>query len=257
MCLIVFAKDIHKDYPLIVAANRDEFYKRKSMKAAFWEDAPGVLAGRDMQAGGTWMGVHENGKFSAITNYRDPYNEKANAPTRGVLPLNYLKGELGPLGYLKKLQQGKGKEYNGFNLLTANQHGMFHYCNVNNKISRIDEGIHALSNAFLDTPWPKVKLAKEKLKDVIESSFDVTSLLDMMYDVRKASNNELPKTGVTLKLERELSPMFIKTPEYGTSSSSVVLIGKDQRVIFAERIYNPVTGICKEQKIEFDIKLSE
>jgi uncharacterized protein with NRDE domain len=257
MCLIVFARDFHQDYQLILAANRDEFYKRKSMKAAFWEDAPGVLAGRDMEAGGTWLGIHEDGKVSAITNYRDPNNIKTDAPTRGVLPLNYLKGDLGPLGYLKTLQNGSGQAYNGFNLLTANQHDMFHYCNVNNKINRIDQGIHALSNAVLDTPWPKVKLAKEKLKQEIKSGFDANSLLDMMYDIHKSPDSDLPQTGVSLKWERDLSPLFIKTPEYGTCSSSVILVGRDQHVVFAERIYSPMTGICKEQKFEFDIKLSK
>ncbi len=256
MCLIVFARNFHKDYPLILAANRDEFYDRKSMKAAFWEDAPGVLAGRDLRAGGTWLGVHESGKISAITNYRNPRLEKANAPTRGLLPLNYLKGELGPLSYLKVLQKEEGAQYNGFNLLTYDQNNMFHYNNINNKINKIDAGIRAVSNAFLDTPWPKTELVKHKLLLEIEKGFDTNSLLNMMYDTQKAADPDLPTTGIALKLERELSPMFINTEKYGTCSSTVVLVHKSKRVFFAERIYSALSGIYKENKTEFDIKSS-
>ncbi|MEM1137457.1 MAG: NRDE family protein [Bacteroidota bacterium] len=255
MCLIVFAWDAHKDYKLILAANRDEFYNRKSMKAAFWEDAPGVLAGRDLKAGGTWMGMHESGKIAAVTNYRDPSENKVHAPTRGVLPLNYLKGELGPLGYLKLLQREKGKRYNGFNLLTANQYGMFHYSNINNKINKIEKGIHGLSNATLDTPWPKVNNIKKKLAKEINDDFDEVSLLNLMFDIEKANDVDLPRTGVTLKWEKELSPIFIKTPEYGTCSTSVIMVGRDNRVIFSERIYSRTNGICKDQTLKFELKV--
>ena len=254
MCLIVFALDFHKDYPLILAANRDEFYNRKSMKATFWEDAPGVLAGRDLKAGGTWLGVHESGKMAAITNYRDPKIEKEKAPTRGLLPLNYLRSELGPLGYLKKLQNDNGYEYNGFNLLTANLNSMYHYNNIDNKINKVDSGIHAVSNAFFNTPWPKAALVKQKLRHEIDKGFDAVSLLDMLYDTRKASDRELPSTGISLKWERDLSSIFINTNGYGTRSSTVVLFHKSKHVVFAERIYSPVSRIFKENITEFDIK---
>ena len=257
MCLIVFAWDFHEEYKFILAANRDEDYKRKSMKATFWEDAPGLLAGRDLQAGGTWLGVHENWKISAITNYRNPKIIKPNAPTRGHLPLNFLKNNYDPLDYMKLLQQDEGSKYNGFNLLTGNQDGIFHYNNINNKINKIEKGIHGLSNATIDTPWPKVKKAKSKLDETLAYGFDEISLLEMMYDIEKASDYELPKTGVTLKWEKDLSPMFIKTPEYGTRSSSVILIDRSNKLTFAERIYSNVTGICKDQTLKFELKSSK
>lgn len=257
MCLIVFAWDFHEEYKLVLAANRDEEYKRKSMKVTFWEDAPGIVAGRDLQAGGTWMGIHENWKFSAITNFRNPKLVKPNAPTRGFLPLNYLRSQSDPLAYLKLLQQNDGEKYNGFNLLTGDQDGLYHYNNVNNKITKVERGVHALSNATLDTSWPKVDRAKEKLKRELSYGFDELSLLEMMYDIEKAPDGDLPKTGVTLKWEKELSPMFIKTPEYGTVSSSVLLVDRANRVTFAERTYSKATGICKDQTLKFELKIKD
>ncbi len=252
MCLITFAWDTDPDYKLILAANRDEFYNRPSTKAGFWEDAPGILAGRDLKAGGTWLGLTKTGKFSAITNYRNPFKVKENAPTRGLLPLSYLKGTTGPLGYLKALKD-ESWQYNGFNLLVGTIDAMYHYSNVEDKINPLKPGIYGLSNALLNTKWPKVEKAKERLKQTIEADWDSQVILDMMYDLEKAKDSDLPKTGVTLKWERELSPMFIKTPHYGTCNTSVLLLKRNGHMKFVERSYSPLSGIIKEQKYEFDV----
>jgi uncharacterized protein with NRDE domain len=238
MCLIVFAYNAHPSYRLILAANRDEFYERPSSPADFWEDAPHVLAGRDLKKGGTWLGITREGKFAAITNYRDPASWKNNAPSRGKLVSRYISGNQNTNNYLKKISRQTDK-YNGFNLILGNRSNFFAFSNRGEK-QKLGPGIYGLSNHLLDTPWPKVVKAKKKLKAILKEKGAALeeALFTLLSDRYFPPGNKLPATGVDKEWERVLSPIFIKSPNYGTRSSTIFLIGKNNRVKFVEKVFD-------------------
>src|SRR5690606_8793589 len=167
MCLIFLSVDDHPDYKLMVVANRDEFYHRKTQPAHFWHDAPGLLGGRDQEAGGTWMGIHKSGRISMVTNYRDPHKINPQAPSRGHLVSDFLQTEDDVLSYLKGVEQ-KGLQYNGFNLITGDADALYYYSNYKQGIEKVTQGIHGLSNHLLNTPWPKVKTGLEKMRGLMK-----------------------------------------------------------------------------------------
>lgn len=243
MCLILFAYKKHPDYPLILAANRDEFLSRPTAAAARWEVHPDLVAGKDLVAGGTWMGITDSLRFSAITNYRDPALEKKEAPSRGHLVLDYLTGQVSPAEYLQKLQP-KAAAYNGFNLLAGGHESLWYFSNRENAVREVEPGIYGLSNHLLDTPWPKVEKGKRYLAQAIEeNALSVQHLTKILADNTQAPDHQLPKTGVPLEWERLLSSMFIDAPNYGTRASSVLLIDKSGKVTFYERTIDRSTGI--------------
>jgi len=253
MCLILFAHKAHPNYKLVVAANRDEFYKRETQKADYWEDEPNILAGRDTQAGGTWMGVNKSGEVSLLTNYRDLKNIKVDAPSRGHLVSDFLKNNEAPLEYLQQVEQ-VGKNYNGFNLICGNSDSLYYYGNYQEGVTKIEGGVHGLSNALLNTSWPKVDKGVNKLKDVLKSGIiQPEKLFDLLYDDIKAPVGELPDTGVGLDMERMLSPLFIKSPEYGSRCSTVLLIDNNDNVSFTERTYNTNTYEFEDREFTFKI----
>jgi uncharacterized protein with NRDE domain len=182
MCLILFAWKTHKDFPLVVAANRDEWHRRAARAATWWPSHPGILAGQDLEARGTWLGVTRAGKFAAITNFREPSQTKTGAPSRGQLPVDYLSGQQSPREYLEELAT-HASEYNGFNLLLADQENMFCFSSVENKIEEVEPGIHGLSNRALDTPWPKVEIGRAALGAVIEAKMPENTLFYRMTHV--------------------------------------------------------------------------
>lgn len=240
MCLILFAYQTESNYPFIVAANRDEYYLRPTAPASFWKDNPDILAGRDLKKMGTWMGVNRKGSFAAVTNYRDISNLKQDAQSRGELVSNFLANSSEPEQYLKKIKRIKDK-YNGFNLLTGNLEKLFYYSNIEDKIIRLDPGIYGLSNAFLNTPWPKVLKGKQMLKEVLNSaSVDVLveKLFLILADAEPFADELLPDTGVGMEMERTLSPLFISSANYGTRSSTVIIIDHEGTVTFKERTFH-------------------
>lgn len=247
MCLILFAFNKHSKYKLIVAANRDEFYKRPTAPAHWWEDSPHILAGKDLQAGGTWMGITKTGKFAAITNYRGkkvPFKRK-NAPSRGKLVSEYLDSTVTPEDYAHTLRE-TGHNYNGFNLLFGDSAQLLYYSNVfeNTMALTLEPGIYGLSNDILDTPWPKVVKGKASLKSILESGHTKDSrlaeeLFSVLNDRSFSGYKDLPDTGIGRIKERMLSPLFIRTPLYGTRSSTVVLTGYNGNVFFEERNVKP------------------
>jgi uncharacterized protein with NRDE domain len=238
MCLILFAYNVHPSYRLILAANRDEFYERPSAPADFWIKHPKVLAGIDLQEKGTWLGVTKEGKFSAITNYRDPATWKDQAPSRGKLVSRFLTGPLGAGRYLEKIS-AQASQYNGFNLLLGDADELFVYSN-RGEAQRLSAGIYGLSNRLLDTPWPKVKRGKKLLKAALTKKGDELeeSLFALLADRHVPPDSQLPETGVNPEWEKILSPMFIVSPVYGTRSSTILLIGKNRRIKFVEKVYN-------------------
>jgi uncharacterized protein with NRDE domain len=241
MCLIFLSFNNHPDYALIVAANRDEFYNRKTAAAHYWAEEPSVLAGKDLEAGGSWMGIRTNGKLSMITNFRDPKNINPAAPSRGHLVSDYLLNGQKPLPYLEHVSL-RGREYNGFNLILGTPEELYYYSNYKGVIEPLPPGLHGISNHLLNTPWPKVEKGLGLIRKLISGNeIDVDALLSAMADEDRAPDHTLPDTGVGLDRERALSSMFIKSPGYGSRSTTVLLIGRDGSVRFAERTYDTET----------------
>ncbi len=240
MCLIFVGNQLQPRYRLAVVANRDEFYARPSAAAAFWSDAPCVLAGRDLTAGGTWLGVNRAGHFAAITNYRDAEARDLDAPSRGRLVADFLRGGRGAREYLRELL-GHAHRYNGFGLLVADSRELFFYSNRSSESARaLTPGLYGLSNHMLDTPWPKVERGKKALSRALAAEqVSVEELFAIMGDRTVAAEADLPSTGVGTPRERELSPMFIETQDYGTRCTSIVLIEAGGAVTFLERTYRP------------------
>ncbi|MFZ5645326.1 MAG: NRDE family protein [Bacillota bacterium] len=238
MCFVVLAYDCHPDYLLVLAANRDEYHSRPTAPAHFWEDAPGVLAGKDLEHCGTWLGVSRPGRLAALTNYRDPSSHRPGTPSRGALVRDYLSSSFDPVSYLNKLNNCRG-EYNGYNLLLMDGGIMWHYSNRTGKPLKITPGIHGLSNHLLDTPWPKVEKGKAALGRIIKYSGDtlVEGLFELLSDSEMASDKSLPQTGVTLEWERLLSPVFIQNELYGTRSSTVIMVKRSGQILFRERSF--------------------
>jgi uncharacterized protein with NRDE domain len=238
MCLILFAYKVHPSYNLILAANRDEFYERPSSAADFWEDAPQVLAGLDLQEGGTWMGIDRAGRFAAITNYRDPASWKNNAPSRGELVSSYLCGNQSPEEYLDKVSR-QGQLYNGYNLIVGDRRELFVYSNRGGK-QKLETGIYGLSNHLLNTPWPKVLRGKKLLKAALDKKGAELedALFALLADRKIPTDDKLPDTGIGLEWERMLSSIFIESPVYGTRSSTILLIDKNGRIKFVEKVYD-------------------
>ncbi len=238
MCLIFFSLKQHPAYKLIIAANRDEFYNRKTAAADFWKDYPTILGGRDLEANGTWMSMTTSGKISMLTNYRDPKNINPNAPSRGHLVSDYLEQAIAPEDYLNRIEP-KATAYNGFNLLVGNPEEFWYLSNYKTEIDKITTGLHGLSNHLLETPWPKVERGKQKLELLFKTeSITSQKLFEFLYDGERAADDQLPDTGIGLERERVLSSMFIKSPNYGSRCSTVILIDQENNVEFSERVYD-------------------
>ena len=257
MCLIFFSLKTHPAYKLIVASNRDEFYNRKTAAAAFWEDHPEILGGRDLEACGTWMAMTKSGKISMLTNYRDPKNIDPLAPSRGQLVTDFLLQTLTPEEYLKTVE-ASGKKYNGFNLLVGNTNELCYYSNYKKGIVAIEPGLHGLSNHLLDTPWPKITRGKEKFNSALQKKkIAPEELFELLYDDVRADDALLPDTGLTPDREKALSSMFIKTENYGSRCSTVVLVDQNDQVVFSERVYDLQTFQYTTQTFQFTAEQSK
>jgi uncharacterized protein with NRDE domain len=236
MCLIAFAYKTHPQYPLLVAANRDEFYERPTAAAAFWQEAPGLLAGRDLQAGGTWMGVTRQGRFSAITNHRNPPTTPAQPRSRGLLTLDFLLGEMNPGDYMQELAQTSA-QYAGFNLLAGTADDLYYYSNVEQQVRALEPGIYSLSNALLNTPWPKQEMARSRMQGMLGDKVDHPQLQEVVSDRSAAIDEELPETGVGEELERLLSAQFIVSEAYGTRATTSLWVDCSGRFSLQESSY--------------------
>ena len=243
MCLIALAWRAHPAHRLIVAANRDEYFGRAAAKAGFWDDHPHVLAGRDLEAGGTWLGISLEGRFAALTNYRNPADRRTDAPSRGALVSNFLVGKAGPAGYLKAIEK-EAARYNGFSLLVADEDSLWFFSNRGDPPLRVPPGVHGLSNHLLDTPWPKVERAKARLAAQLEEGVDAEAAFRLLDDTERAPSAVLPSTGVSLELEERLSAIrILASGGYGTRCSTFVCFGKDGRVELHERSYREAGGV--------------
>jgi len=261
MCLILFAWKSHPDYSLVVAANRDEFYERNTDQMSWWEDHPHLLAGKDkadvLGSPGTWLGFSKTGRFAALTNVRAPSEKSPDARTRGELSLMYLTGKDRPNAFIQ-LNSKRFQQYNGFNLLMADlsdpENAEMHW--VSNRLmmgqsvrprkvypeQALSPGVYGLSNAMLDTPWPKVNHRIAAFAQTLAMDHgdlkNADQYLKVLADTHEASDHELPSTGVSKDWEKALSPAFIKTPSYGTRSSTVLRVRKDGTFEMVERRFD-------------------
>lgn len=255
MCLLLFSYNAHPRYRLVLAANRDEFYDRPTEPVAFWVEAPQVLAGRDLQAGGTWLGITRMGRLAAITNFRDPARHRAEAPSRGLLISRYLTGNSSPEEYVKVLADS-GRAYNGYNVLLGDSERLFYYSNREGAGRTLTPGIYGLSNNFLDTPWPKVRKGKDALSEIMNAGreIDPNDLFAVLADRAVPDDSELPDTGIGRDWERVLSTLFISSPGYGTRSSTVVTVDRRGGVELWERVFNSHPEPYLERHFAFTIE---
>lgn len=255
MCLAALALDQSRRFPLVIAANRDEYFKRPAARLAWWSPGaglPDILGGRDLEAGGTWLGLTAKGRLGLITNVRDPANRDPNAPSRGQIVTRWLAGDLSPDRFWMHTALSG---YNGFNLIAADflRGECFFASTLDGNPTRLERGIYGLSNATLDTPWPKVTLLKERMQEALEAheSLDTLAvdLFDAMSDRTPAPDAQLPETGIPSELERALSSAFIRTSDgnYGTRCTTLVIAERVNKRLFThvlERTYSPTGGMA-------------
>ena len=247
MCLIVFAWHVLPGVPIIAAANRDEFYDRPATPAAPWPDHPQVIAGRDLLFGGSWMGVTTDGpngpRFAALTNIRGPAERRENAPSRGDLVADFLKGSLSAPAYLE-LVKDRGDVYNGYNLVLGDRDNLYWYSNRGGEDPRngqpLETGrIYGISNGLLDAPWPKVLRTKAQFASLLCQGAPEDAYFEMLADTTRAPDLRLPETGMPIEVERMLSPVCIESPGYGTRTSTVVKLYREAAPELHERVLHP------------------
>jgi uncharacterized protein with NRDE domain len=243
MCLIVFAWQVVPGAPLIACANRDEFYDRPTSAAGSWPDSPQVYAGRDLQGGGSWMGITQEGpngpKFAAVTNIRGPQERRIGAPSRGALVADYLAGNLSAADYIASIAPGSAV-YNGFNLVLGDREQLIWYSNRGDSDARngkaLEPGIYGISNSLLDAPWPKVVRTKAQFASLLCQGAPDDAYFEMLADTTRAPDLRLPDTGVTIEQERMLSAVCIETEGYGTRTSTVVRLYASAPAELHERV---------------------
>lgn len=242
MCLIVFAWRTHPAYPLVAAANRDEFHDRPAQPLHWWADNPDLLAGRDLEAGGTWMGVSRNGRFAALTNYRDPSQRRSGAPSRGLLVREALESGADAHETLQAIAR-RSADYAAFNLIVGDGRQLGIHESTTGAVRMLEPGIYGLSNHLLDSAWPKVERARARFSAALDTLPAETDFLDLLRDTTAAPDDTLPATGVSLEWERWLSPAFIRAPGYGTRSSSLLFADRENQVRFSEWTWDNDSGL--------------
>ena len=233
MCLIIVGWRVHPHFPLVVAANRDEFYARPTALAAHWPDAPEVLGGRDLEAGGTWLGITDSGRFAAVTNVREP-GAPAGQRSRGDLTREFLLGNQSAADYAEQID---GDTFAGFNLLLADADALYYRTNRHGAVEKLEPSIYGLSNHRLDSPWPKLLSARQRFADALQTLPDETEFFRLLADDATVDDEKLPETGVSLEWERLLSAIFVKSENYGTRASTVLLQHNNGTIRLHERSF--------------------
>jgi uncharacterized protein with NRDE domain len=253
MCLIAIAWQARRDLPLMVAANRDEWRERPSKAAHWWPERTDLLAGRDLQAGGTWMGITRGGRFAAVTNFRDPSDKRSTARSRGTLVTEFLLGNDTPARFLANLSP-RSHEYSAFNIIVGDGVSLFYFGSREGQPRAIEPGVHAISNHLLDEPWPKVVAAKIAMNQALDDRDPVGVLFGMLSDEARPSDDELPKTGVALEWERRLGAALITGKDYGTRASTVLAVTNHGETIFEERTRAPDGAVTQAVREAFTVE---
>lgn len=255
MCLIVFAYNCHPDYQLILGANRDEYRDRLTDPAHYWSDCPHILAGRDLLAGGTWLGITDAGKLAAITNYRDPRQQVLDPPSRGRLASAFLQGRHDGIEEFQGVLNRDGNRYDGFSLLYGTAADLHYFTNRGGSSGPVYPGIHALSNHLLDSSWPKATVARNRLETIIGNpGVNPEQIFAALSDPTPFADNLLPDTGIGPERERLLSPLFIENESYGTRSTTVLLIDRCGGVTFMERSFDWRQKSAVTKQFNFNIQ---
>ena len=238
MCLILFAHQYSAQYKLVLIANRDEFHQRAAKPAGFWQKNPDIFGGIDCTAGGSWLSVDKHGRMAAITNIRKPPFTKDHALSRGEIISQFLTGQQTASEFMHELKE-RDHFYGLFNLLLLDDSGLWHYSSDTQQSQNIRQGVHGLSNADLNTPWPKLTRSQAALKHQLTSPLiDENKLISIMQSTDRPSDNELPTTGVNLEFERLLSSAFIQGDGYGTRCTTLLTIDNDNSIKFTELTYD-------------------
>ena len=251
MCILFLAINQHPEHPLIICANRDEFYARPTLAAHFWSNKTHLLAGKDLKAGGSWLGINTNGQFAAITNIRTGSKQSSTKKSRGELVTLSLETEsIIDLSWLKK----HSDEYNPFNLIYGSLNHLKCYNSQIKQQVELSNGFHAISNGLLDDVWPKMAKGEQKLEKLVSSSKTINydELFSILKDQTQAEDADLPDTGIALEWEKRLSAIFINSPEYGTRSSCILLLDKNNKIEFVEQAYNEQGQVAELCRFEID-----
>lgn len=248
MCLILFSFQQHNDYPLVLTANRDEFYRRPTQPAHWWPDSS-IFAGRDLQAMGTWLGITRYGRFAAITNVREAGKQVTTLRSRGELTRDYLESSASAPDYLRSLQD-QSADYAGFNLLVGDHNELWFYSNRQEEIQQLQPGLYGISNGRFDEPWPKLVAGKHALARQLQTDVDTGKLADILFDSEVYPDQQLPQTGVPLEWERLLSSRFIQSDSYGTRASTVVTINNAGQVEFVEQNFAADGTMAERVKLQ-------
>ncbi len=247
MCLILFGYQVSPQMPLVVAANRDEFHARASAAAAFWQDHPQVLAGRDLVAGGTWLGATLSGRFAALTNFSGPEDPVA-VKSRGLLAQHFLTGDMPAADYAHGIH---GLDYAGYNLLLFDGQQLV-YTSNKGETAELEPGYYGLSNAELGAQWPKCVRGARGLEQIVESDFDLADLIGLLHDSDIPPDDKLPHRGRPVALERRVAPCFIVGEEYGTRASTAIVMTRDN-LKFAEQTY--LAGGVSTDLVDYDVPI--
>jgi uncharacterized protein with NRDE domain len=252
MCILFIAVKQHPQYPLIIAANRDEFFNRPTRFSEFWSEYPDLLAGKDIEAGGTWMGVNKKGYIAALTNIRDPKRNQADAITRGKLPFDYLTSEKTDDETIQQLTETRN-QFNGYNLLFGTWQDLKVYNNHLDQVRHLSDGVYGLSNADLNSNWPKINLGVRALESYCQQSqiLDVDKLFTLLKDTTQPDDDALPQTGVPLEWERHISSIFIPGSHYGTRSSTLLTLDQEQQLYWQERSFNEQSEQIDKREFTF------
>lgn len=270
MCLILIAWRQRNDLRLILAANRDEYYDRPTDPARLWNDAPHILAGRDRRAGGTWLGVDRSGRYTAVTNIREPSQKREGLRSRGLLTTGYLDGNAAPGVYSRQIAAQRA-QYDSFNFIAGDRDDLWFLNSSAGEPAKLPPGVYGISNGELDCLWPKVLKGKAELQRLLNAVVPPVPLRDrageresvvpgksktrsksqpcrhtllteplfrLLADRTVPADGELPDTGVGIEWERRLAPAFIAAGQYGTRSSTVIILQHDGTVHFSERSFD-------------------
>jgi uncharacterized protein with NRDE domain len=249
MCLIVLSLGQHPEYSLVIAANRDEFHARPTREAHWWPDKPDILGGRDLQAGGTWLALHRNGRFATVTNYRDAQPPSPKYLSRGCLVTDFLESDLAPLAYLDTIDEDA---FAGFNLIVGEAGEVGYLSNREEGSRDLGPGTYGLSNALLDGPWHKVESSKRKFSALLDSGeVNETSLMRLMNDRGKAAVLEVEKGHLDFDTAHAITAPFIVLPNYGTRCTTVALMDNDGKWRITERRFDPAGQKTGESRFSF------
>ncbi len=237
MCLILIACQTCPRYPVILAANRDEFYRRPTREMHRWKGDLPIIAGKDLEQGGTWLGVHPDGRLAALTNYRDPSKNTVGARSRGGIIPGFLASDADPAQYSETLYRTR-EEYNLFNLVFGSREALYWFSSCHGTARPVPPGFHGLSNRDLDTPWPKVEKSRKAFEAAVKEKLPDDAFFALLKDTERPPDHLLPDTGVGKEWERLLSPIFIESPTYGTRCSTLLKIRDDGRIHIIERSYD-------------------